>query len=96
MEVKNKLKMYSKNISGMYATLIEDSKLAVPYMDILLNIVWNIPNLYTIGRPGTYCYNNIDACADVARLLAKHINENKSKEEWHALDEYFENYRIID
>ena len=38
MEVKNKLKMYSKNISGMYATLIEDSKLAVPYMDILLNI----------------------------------------------------------
>lgn len=66
------------------------------HLDILLNIVRNIPNLYTIGRPGTYCYNNIDACADVARLLAKHINENKSKEEWHALDEYFENYRIID
>ena len=66
------------------------------HLDVLLDKVKVVPNLYTIGRPGLFSYNNVDLCIHQGELLADHIDKNKSKEEWEKLTNYFNSYKIID
>ena len=66
------------------------------HLEVLLDKVKVVPNLYTIGRPGLFSYNNVDLCIHQGELLADHIDKNKSKEEWEKLTNYFNSYKIID
>ena len=62
----------------------------------ILDYISTIPNLYTIGRHGTFNYNNMDHCIDMSYIAAEHISKGKTKPEWKQKREYFESYRIVD
>ncbi len=65
-------------------------------LDMILNYIDGIENLYTIGRHGLFNYNNIDHCIDMSLNTAKHIISGKTKKNWKILLERFNNYRIVD
>lgn len=63
---------------------------------IVLNYLSTIKNLYTIGRPGLFFYNNTDHSIQIGLDLAKHIDKNGSREEWQSKLKEFFDYRIVD
>jgi len=56
----------------------------------------SIGNLYTIGRPGLFNYNNMDQCWDMAKRTFEHIKQEKTKQDWQQTKKYFDNYKIVD
>jgi protoporphyrinogen oxidase len=66
------------------------------YLTPVLDYVNKIKNLYSIGRPGLFNYNNMDQCWDMAQKTFEHISTNKTKEDWKTTLKYFDNYRIVD
>ena len=56
----------------------------------------SIDNVYTIGRPGLFNYNNMDQCWDMAKKTFEHIKQGKTKQDWQKTKKYFDNYRIVD
>lgn len=63
---------------------------------IVLDYLSKIENLYTIGRPGLFFYNNTDHSIQMGLELAKHIDQHKTRADWNKkLDEFF-TYRIVD
>lgn len=65
-------------------------------LNLVLDYTDGIENLYTIGRPGLFNYNNMDQCWDMAKKTYEHISRNNSKEEWKTVKKYFDSYRIVD
>lgn len=65
-------------------------------MDMILNYLKSIKNLYTNGRRGLFNYNNMDHCIDMGVTLAEHIKSGGTKEEWELKSKKFDNYRIVD
>lgn len=63
---------------------------------IVLNYLSTIKNLYTIGRPGLFFYNNTDHSIQIGIDLAKHIDKNGSREKWQSKLKEFFDYRIVD
>ena len=61
-----------------------------------INYIESIENLYTIGRPGLFNYNNMDQCWDMAMKMANQITQEKTKQDWKKTKRYFDNYRIVD
>jgi protoporphyrinogen oxidase len=55
-----------------------------------------IENIYTIGRPGLFNYNNMDQCWDMAKKTFEHIKQEKTKQDWQKTKKYFDNYKIVD
>ncbi|MFQ5531568.1 MAG: FAD-dependent oxidoreductase [Candidatus Nanoarchaeia archaeon] len=68
----------------------------LPFLRKVVDYVDNIDNLFTIGRPGLFNYNNMDQCWDMAKKTYEHINNDCSSEDWKKTKEYFDKYRIID
>ncbi len=65
-------------------------------LNILLNFLDEIPNIYTVGRLGLFNYNNADHCLDMAKVTTQIIINNKNREEWKKARNYFDSYRIVD
>jgi len=65
-------------------------------MNIILNYLNSIEDLYTNGRQGLFNYNNMDHCIDMGISLAEHIKNNGTKQEWEQKIKKFDNYRFID
>lgn len=61
-----------------------------------LDFIDKFENIYSIGRPGLFNYNNMDHCIDIGNITAKHIIKNKDKKEWQKTREKFNSYRIVD
>jgi len=77
------------NIYPIYALDYRKNLLAcLDYMDTK-------ENLFTTGRAGLFCYNNIDQCLDMSFRLAEHINTNRSREDLRGLLDYFDGYEIV-
>ncbi len=62
----------------------------------LIASVESIENIYTIGRPGLFNYNNMDQCWDMAKKTFEHIKQEKTKQDWQKTKEYFDKYKIVD
>jgi len=62
----------------------------------VVNYVESVKNLYTIGRPGLFNYNNMDQCWDMAMKMVNQIKQEKTKQEWQKIKKYFNNYKIVD
>lgn len=65
-------------------------------MDIILEYLKSIKNLYTNGRQGLFNYNNIDHCMDMGFILAEHISVNGTKNDWEQKNKRFNEYKIVD
>lgn len=61
-----------------------------------LGKIESITNLYSIGRPGLFNYNNMDHCIDIGFITANFIISGKNKAEWKKTRLMFNNYRIVD
>jgi len=61
-----------------------------------VNYLESIENLYTIGRPGLFNYNNMDQCWDMAMKMVNQIKQEKTKQDWQKTKKYFDNYKIVD
>lgn len=61
-----------------------------------LECVHSFSNLYTTGRNGLFCYNNVDQCLDMGFRLAAHILGGGGREGLRRLLEYFDAYEIVD
>lgn len=66
------------------------------YLNKILDYLDSITNLYTIGRPGLFNYNNADHSLDMARVTSDIIIKNKPSSDWKKAREYFDSYRIVD
>ena len=65
-------------------------------LNLVLDWLDEIPNVFTAGRLGLFNYNNADHCLDMAKVVSKIIINNKNREEWKKAREYFNKYRIVD
>lgn len=65
-------------------------------MNIILEYLKSIKNLYTNGRQGLFNYNNMDHCIDMGMTLAEHIKNNGDKDEWNRKSKKFDAYKIVD
>lgn len=62
----------------------------------ILDYLSGIDNLYSIGRPGLFFYNNMDHSFDIGQKLADHLHKNKPQRIWRIqLNEFF-NSKIVD
>lgn len=85
-------------------TLVKKAKRVYPIYDldykknlnIIMNWLDNINNLYTIGRLGLYNYNNTDHCIHTGMKLIDLIISKGTKQDWKVIRESFDNYSIID
>jgi len=66
------------------------------YLKPLYSYINQVENLYSLGRPGLFNYNNMDQCWDMAKKTFEHISANKTKEDWKKTLNYFDSYRIVD
>ena len=62
----------------------------------LITSAESVENIYTIGRPGLFNYNNMDQCWDMAKKTFEHIKQGKTKQDWQKTKKYFDNYKIVD
>ena len=65
-------------------------------LGIVMDYVDTIHNLYSIGRPGLFNYNNTDHCIDTGMKLADCILSEGSKKDWKKSRESFDQYSIVD
>lgn len=64
--------------------------------DTILDYISSIDNLYTIGRPGLFFYNNTDHSIDIGLKLAAHITRKGTSTDWRdGLVEFFKS-KIVD
>ena len=84
---------FTKSLDKVYPIyktgFTEDLNKTVKYIE-------SIENLYTIGRPGLFNYNNMDQCWDMAMKMANQITQEKTKKDWQITKKYFDSYRIVD
>jgi len=66
------------------------------YLNVVLDYLDSIDNIYTIGRPGLFNYNNSDHSLDMAKVASEIIVKHKSRADWKKAREYFDSYRIVD
>jgi protoporphyrinogen oxidase len=66
------------------------------YLNTILGYLDSIENLYSVGRPGLFNYNNSDHSLDMARIASNIIINNKPRVEWKRARDYFDSYRIVD
>ncbi len=56
----------------------------------------SLENFLTIGRQGLFNYNNMDHCMDMGFLAAKHVVEEKTRQDWQETKKKFQTYQIVD
>jgi len=66
------------------------------YLENILDYLDNEERIYLLGRHGLFNYNNMDQCIDMAKRLAKHLIQNKTKRQWKKTRKVFNSYRIVD
>jgi len=65
-------------------------------LKLLLGLISQYDNVFTLGRPGLFNYNNMDHCIDMSKKLTEHIVKEKDKQKWIEMNKYFDSYRIVD
>lgn len=84
---------FTRKAGRVYPVYTLDYK---PHLKNVLSELDKITNLYTVGRPGLYNYNNADHCIDMAKVTADIIIKDKPRQEWKKAQEYFDSYKIVD
>ena len=90
--------------SDIQETLLRKARRIYPVYDLqyranlvtVLKWLDTIENLFTIGRPGLFNYNNTDHCIDTGIKLADIIIKGGSTAEWIEARKTFNKYSIID
>ncbi len=65
-------------------------------LEACLGWLGSLGNLFTVGRSGLFCYNNIDQCLDMAFRLAAHVSAGRPARDWLAQRSAFDAYEIVD
>jgi protoporphyrinogen oxidase len=65
-------------------------------LNVVLDSIDKIPNIFTVGRPGLFNYNNADHSLDMARVTSDMIIKKMPRSAWKKVRDYFDSYRIVD
>lgn len=65
-------------------------------LETVLDFIEGYENLYSVGRQGGFTYGGSADCMDIGFRTARHIIQNREKEEWRANRRQFHSYVVID